>query len=131
MRRLEIKTHPKSSCLFAQRQLSQRSDQIERLKAPGSPTGAFPDAEFPERRIQVEQFGRLFVFSDGAYEIIRPNGSMLTLEEFINHLAERTRAGTGDLESTLGFLGEARGSGAFEDDLALVEISLDGGSSAS
>ncbi len=56
---------------------------------------------------------------------------MLTLEEFTNHLAERTRNGVSDLESTLAFLEGARGSSTFEDDLALVEISLDGGPSAS
>jgi sigma-B regulation protein RsbU (phosphoserine phosphatase) len=107
------------------------SARVERLKAPGTPAGAFPDGEFPERRIQVERFGRLFVFSDGAYEIIRPDGSMLTLEEFTTHLAERTRLETGNLESTLAFLEKARGSSLYEDDLALVEICFDGSYSAS
>jgi hypothetical protein len=64
------------------------------------------------------------VFSDGAYEIVRQDGSMLTLDDFAHHLVKRTVDGTGDLQSTLSYLEKARGTPTFEDDLALVEVSL-------
>jgi hypothetical protein len=49
---------------------------------------------------------------------------MLTLEEFIQHLAERTAGGGDNLTSTLSYLKGARGISTFEDDLALMEVSL-------
>ena len=98
--------------------------QVEKLKTPGSPVGTFPDTVYPVQTTTLQPFNRLFVFSDGAYEIVRQDGSMLTLEEFIQHLAERTADGGDDLPSTLCYLERARGISTFEDDLALVEVSL-------
>ena len=98
--------------------------QVEKLKTPGSPVGTFPDTVYPVQTTTLQPFNRLFVFSDGAYEIVRQDGSMLTLNEFIQHLADRTADGGDDLPSTLSYLERARGISTFEDDLALVEISL-------
>ena len=95
---------------------------VEPLKAPGTPIGTFPDCAYPNRQIAFNNFNRLFVFSDGAYEILRPDGSMLSLEEFTNHLLDRTRSGTSGPDATLAFLEKMRGSASYEDDLALVEI---------
>jgi phosphoserine phosphatase RsbU/P len=97
---------------------------IEKLKTSGAPVGTFPDSRYAVQATTLQPFNRLFVFSDGAYEITRPDGSMLSLEEFIQHLAGRVAAGKDDLPATLAFLEKARGLGAFEDDLALVEFSL-------
>ena len=66
----------------------------------------------------------MFVFSDGAYEIVRKDGSMLSFDQFIDHLAERTRTGTDDPKVTLAYLEQVRGAPTYEDDLALVEISF-------
>ena len=98
--------------------------QVENLKAPGPPIGTIPDSVYPNRQINLQPFNRLFVFSDGTYEIVRPDGSMLTLEEFVNHLGKRARADSTGIDATLAFLEKARGSGSYEDDLALVEIVL-------
>ncbi len=98
--------------------------QVEKLKTPGPPVGTFPDTLYAVQATRLQPFNRLFVFSDGAYEIVRQNGSMLTLEEFIQHLAERTAGGGDDLPSTLAYLEKARGISTFEDDLALVEVSF-------
>jgi sigma-B regulation protein RsbU (phosphoserine phosphatase) len=98
--------------------------QVEKLKTPGPPVGTFPDTVYAVQATTLQPFNRLFVFSDGAYEIVRPDGSMLSLEEFVQHLAERTADGGDNLPSTLSYLERARGISTFEDDLALVEVSL-------
>jgi sigma-B regulation protein RsbU (phosphoserine phosphatase) len=100
--------------------------QVEKLKTPGPPVGTFPDSVYAVQATTLQPFNRLFVFSDGAYEIVRPDGSMLILEEFIQHLAERTAGGGDNLPSTLSYLERAPGISTFEDDLALVEVSLSG-----
>jgi sigma-B regulation protein RsbU (phosphoserine phosphatase) len=98
--------------------------KVEKLKTPGPPVGTFPDTVYAAQATTLQPFSRLFVFSDGAYEIVRSDGSMLTLEEFIQHLAERTAGGGDNLPSTLSYLKGARGISTFEDDLALMEVSL-------
>ena len=98
--------------------------RVEKLKTPGPPVGTFPDTVYAVQATTLQPFNQLFVFSDGAYEIVRQDGSMLTLEEFVQHLAERTADGGDDLASTLSYLERARGISTFEDDLALVEVSL-------
>ena len=72
----------------------------------------------------LQPFNRLFVFSDGAYEIVRQDGSMLTLEDFIHHLFGRIASGADDLQTTVSYLEKARGISTFEDDLAVLEASL-------
>ncbi len=98
--------------------------QVEKLKAAGTPMGTFPDSTYGVQETTLQAFNRLYVFSDGAYEIVRPDGSMLTLDDFIRHLAEQNTGGAGDLQATLSFLEKTRGIPTFEDDLALVEASL-------
>jgi sigma-B regulation protein RsbU (phosphoserine phosphatase) len=99
--------------------------RVEKLKTPGSPVGTFSRDVVPSvQHTLLQPFNHLFVFSDGAYEITRPDGSMLTLEEFIRHLAERTGSGVDALQATISFLESNRGTQVFEDDLALVELSV-------
>jgi phosphoserine phosphatase RsbU/P len=98
--------------------------QVEKLKTPGPPVGTFPESVYAVQETTLQPFNRLFVFSDGAYEIVRPDGSMLTLEEFVQHLAGRVAGGKDDLPVTLSYLENARGLTTFEDDLALLEFSL-------
>lgn len=96
---------------------------IEKLTTSGPPIGTFPGTAFSVQHTALQPFNRLVVFSDGAYEIVRPDGSMVTLEHFIRHIAQQTAA-AGDLAATLAHLQDLRGSSPFEDDLALMEISF-------
>jgi phosphoserine phosphatase RsbU/P len=102
----------------------QTGVQVEKLKTSGPPVGTFPDSVYSVQATTLQPFNRLFVFSDGAYEIVRQDGSMLTLEEFIQHLTGRVASGKDDLPATLSYLEKARGLATFEDDLALLEFSL-------
>jgi hypothetical protein len=54
----------------------------------------------------------------------RQDGSMLTLEEFMGHLAVDTVDAAADLQPTLSYLERIRGKSVFENDLAIMEISL-------
>lgn len=98
--------------------------RLEKLKTSGAPVGTFPDSVYVVQETMLQQFNRLFVFSDGAYEIVRRDGSMLTLDEFLLHLAGRPFDSADDLQTTLSYLEKQRGIPTFEDDLAVVEVSL-------
>ncbi len=98
--------------------------QAQRLRTSGAPVGTFPEGTYPVEHTTLAPFNRLFVFSDGAYEIARPDGSMLSLNEFANLLVESSLTGNDDLQATLSHLENIRGAPAFEDDLALLELSF-------
>jgi sigma-B regulation protein RsbU (phosphoserine phosphatase) len=98
--------------------------ELARLKAPGPGVGALPDAAFPSRCVNIGRFNRLFLFSDGAFEIVKSDGSLLTLEEFVAQLGQSARRGSGSLDATLDFLRLLHGTEPYEDDLSLVEITF-------
>jgi len=56
------------------------------LDSKGPMVGAISDLEYDSGSITVEPFSRLFLFSDGAYEIERADGSMWPFSEFIEFM---------------------------------------------
>jgi sigma-B regulation protein RsbU (phosphoserine phosphatase) len=100
------------------------SARIERLRTSGPAVGALDEAEFPSRQVELGSFNRLYVFSDGVYEIVRGDGSMMTLDEFVSNLEEQAQRQTGSLEAVLDHIQKARGSAAYSDDVALLELNF-------
>jgi sigma-B regulation protein RsbU (phosphoserine phosphatase) len=104
--------------------IQSKNRKVEKLKTAGAPVGTFNESIYSNQETMLQRPNRLFVFSDGAYEIIQQDGSLLTLESFIQHLAGRSFDAADSLQTTLTWLEKARGPTSFEDDLALIEISL-------
>ena len=67
---------------------------------------------------------RLFLFSDGAYEVRRPDGSMLDFDEFLEALARPAAPGVSELDRLLDFVREVHGSSGLEDDFSIVKLEL-------
>lgn len=86
--------------------------------------GGLPGIPYSSASCPITPGSRLLVFSDGAYEIHRPDGSMLTFEEFSSHLRELAGQGKQCLAGLLSFAREVRGSDLFEDDFSLVEVAF-------
>ncbi len=89
------------------------------LASSGPVVGAFPEAEFGSGETTVPEGSRLYLFSDGAYEIVRKDGGMMTYGELRDLLGSSLRNGT-DARGILGLLERERGGGAFDDDVSLV-----------
>jgi len=56
------------------------------LKTPGPSIGLFSGASFVSERITIEKPSKLMLFSDGVYENLKLDGSVLTQEEFIKQV---------------------------------------------
>lgn len=67
---------------------------------------------------------RLFLFSDGVYEIHRPDGSMLPFSAFQDILARPAPAERSELDSLLQFAQDVRGGPLLEDDFSIVRMSV-------
>jgi sigma-B regulation protein RsbU (phosphoserine phosphatase) len=98
----------------------------QRLRTEGMPVGALPDAPFTTATALLPANARLYLFSDGAYEITRPDGAMLRYDDFVELLAARREAtGTARLASAIETVRQLQGRAAFEDDVSLLEVVIE------
>jgi phosphoserine phosphatase RsbU/P len=101
-----------------------------KLAKPGMIIGGFPSMKFAEEVRSLPAFSRLYFFSDGVYEIERPDGTMLGLPALVDLLSNAGRRGGGTLADTVRSLHEVRGTERFEDDVSIVEVTFSGRHSA-
>lgn len=94
------------------------------LKASGPCIGLSPAARYGDEQCILRSPARLFVFSDGTYEITRPDGTMLAFSDFTDVLAQPVRDGQSELDRLLDFAREMHGPGVLEDDFTVIEMVL-------
>jgi sigma-B regulation protein RsbU (phosphoserine phosphatase) len=95
---------------------------ISRLGLPGLMIGGLPGVTFDSAEAVLPPGARLFVFSDGAYEITRPDGSMLWFDEFQDMVASLAGDSDQPLDALVAALRTLRGDEQFEDDVSVMEI---------
>jgi serine phosphatase RsbU (regulator of sigma subunit) len=98
--------------------------KAESLPAVGCPVGILPDAPYSSKECTIDGPARLFLFSDGAYEIMRPDGTLLEFEEFEEVLTRPVSEGKSELEQLLHFVQEVHGSEELEDDFSIIKMTL-------
>lgn len=86
--------------------------------------GGLPGMVYRAESCELGPFAQLYVFSDGAYELTRPDAEMLTFAEFVDLLARPSPPGQSRLDRLLSDLRSLHGSDAFEDDVSIVEAEL-------
>jgi sigma-B regulation protein RsbU (phosphoserine phosphatase) len=72
----------------------------------------------------LEKFNQLYLFSDGAYEFVKADGSVLGLDEFAVHLESRTLGGCTSPDTSIHFAETVQRTKSFADDLSLLEIAF-------
>ena len=92
------------------------------LRAPGAIIGGFPEAKYTSGTRTLAPGSRLYVFSDGVYELARANGATVQLEEFVAELGKPST--NSKLDDVMAWAMEIRGRAGFEDDVSIVEIRL-------
>ncbi len=94
------------------------------LKGDGPMIGAIDDLDYGEKTSPVRAGSRLLIYSDGAYEIHRPDGSLWRFEDFIQALSAPAD-GTPALDRLIRHISGVAGKDGFEDDVSLLEVRLD------
>ncbi len=95
------------------------------LEAQGAMVGAIPDLEYSSSTVQVEAFGKLFLFSDGAYEIERADGTMWPWSDFLEFMSRPTGPGASVMEPLMTHARAISGRPDFADDFSFVEFRFD------
>ena len=93
-----------------------------RLRSPNLFIGGLPEVEFNQKSFPIEEPGRLYIFSDGVFEIESRDGTVWDYDLFVDFIAQAPR------ESVMDRLWEQnmnmRGQPALEDDFSILEISF-------
>jgi phosphoserine phosphatase RsbU/P len=104
----------------------QSADQaaLEILEAGGPMIGAVPDLEFKSASTSLGSFAKLFLYSDGVYEIERTDKSMWPFNEFIEFMKKGPNdiAGDSKMDRLIAYDREIQGREEFVDDCSIVEM---------
>jgi sigma-B regulation protein RsbU (phosphoserine phosphatase) len=94
------------------------------LDSGGPMVGAVPDLEFSTSTCQVEAYGLLSLYSDGAFEVERPDGSTWPFGDFVEFMGQVSRADPKDtgMDQLIRHARAMSGSEEFADDLSMVEF---------
>jgi sigma-B regulation protein RsbU (phosphoserine phosphatase) len=100
------------------------SANVQLLKAKGRPIGLAPGGVYVREGVVVPPGTRLYLFSDGVFEVQRPDGTMTTFEEFVDFIKGAGSNNQSDLDLLFEHLMQIRGGGALEDDFSIVRFAL-------
>jgi serine phosphatase RsbU (regulator of sigma subunit) len=79
---------------------------------------------FVQHECGVPPGARLFLMTDGAFEITKPDGSMLEFDDFLELLAQLSPSGSAELDRLVHTLRALHGPGPLEDDLSVIRFEL-------
>ena len=96
----------------------------ELLQTPGPVIGGFPDQEFVSATTALGRYSKLYLYSDGAFEIFGPDGKEWTLAGMLEVL-ERNAASGSAIERLQSTIRERRGQDQLDDDLSVLELTID------
>lgn len=95
---------------------------LEQLEVDGPAVGMVPELPYDTRTADVPEGATLLVYSDGVFEIEKPDGKMWQYEEFVEHIGPELARG-GDLIDRLhAFVRGVRGGGVLGDDFSMVRV---------
>ncbi len=97
---------------------------VKLLESQGPMIGAVEDLEFQEASHQIDTCAKLFLYSDGIYEIEQPDGKMWPFDDFVKYLGEGAKPGVSDLDRLLTHVRQVGGRDDFVDDFSIVEFDL-------
>ncbi len=86
--------------------------------------GAIPGLPFKSETVPIAPGDRLYVFSDGVYEVNYADcpAEMMTVEDFAAELAQPAPPGARKVEAMAAFVRRAQNRDQFDDDFSLVEV---------
>ena len=100
-----------------------KGTEIKHLMTHGIVIGGMPGAPFPQASIEIEPNDKLYVFSDGVYEVTPPGQKeTITVDDYAAALVEPPIKGLSKVKSMVKFSQDAQQKEPFEDDYSLVEI---------
>lgn len=96
--------------------------QMHELESQGPMIGAFDEQKFEPQTVKLDAEAKLFIFSDGVYEIGKPDGNMWEWEDFRALMAKPAGDGAGDMDRLLEHVRGLHGAVSLDDDFTIIEV---------
>lgn len=96
--------------------------EVSRLSSPGLLLGVMPTTRYESDECTLEAPARLFLFSDGAYEVHRPDDSMMEFSEFEEMLTRPLQENQSELDEAHRFAQQTHGGPLLEDDFSIIRM---------
>jgi sigma-B regulation protein RsbU (phosphoserine phosphatase) len=103
---------------------SQAETQIHDLRTKGAIIGGFPGLSYGNIEIELGQYNKLFILSDGVYEITRPGLPDWQFESFRQYISATVTSDGFHVDQIYHDVLGMYGSKNLEDDFSLIEINL-------
>lgn len=101
---------------------SGRPKKAVELSIPGLVIGAMPSAQFRSAKYKIAPDDKLYLFSDGIYELSKADGNMMQLEDFISEIGKPPENGVENVDRLLYFSKSMNRFSSFADDVSILEI---------
>jgi sigma-B regulation protein RsbU (phosphoserine phosphatase) len=101
------------------------SVQLKQLECEGPPVGIVPEYEFITQTCELGPYACLYLYSDGAFEIARPDGSMWTYEEFVAWMEAIPQDDPGPLDRLLDHVRSMHQGPHLADDCSILRVCFD------
>lgn len=92
-----------------------------RLRGRGTPIGMQACA-YESKSCDIPVGSRVYLYSDGIYELFDPSGTLITFTDFLQRLTEAACEDASCLDGLLAKMRAASGDAGFDDDVAVVEV---------
>jgi phosphoserine phosphatase RsbU/P len=80
--------------------------------------------QYKSAEIDVKPGAKLFVYSDGAYEIIKTDGVLWEMDEFFDYMSKLSLEGDGEIEKLYQYIKKLGGQEILDDDFSMVKIGM-------
>ena len=98
--------------------------EVKELKTPGVLIGGMPDMKYKNDSVDVRASNELYIFSDGVYEITKPDDTMWDYKEFVDLLVTSSKQQDGTVEDIYRHVMDVQGSDDLEDDFSMIKITF-------
>ncbi len=92
------------------------------LDSKGPMVGALPDLEYQLSSHALDRPSKVFVFSDGVYEIERIDGSLWPYREFVEFISRNKLEGEGAIDDLVEHTRALSGREDYVDDFSMIEL---------
>lgn len=107
---------------IAQTGASANTAEIKALSLGGLIIGGLPGQKYQKSTLVLEPYAKLYIYSDGIYEVPGPEGGMFQLNDFVQLVGELSKEGDTTPRRIIDTMRGIQNKEMFEDDVSLLEI---------
>ena len=98
--------------------------EIRELGTPNLFVGGLDGIDFEHDQVEIKPASRLYVFSDGVYEIMNENGAWWGFDDLKAYLEDSGDMGKSTMDNLWAHVRQIAGSETLEDDFSVLEIRI-------